>query len=43
MLGKTPHEPVTGKIVFPDLRQLENRTIQELKQLRIKNFSTHQS
>ncbi len=41
MIGKTPYEPLTGKIVFPDLKQLENKTIQELEQLRITKISTY--
>ena len=41
MIGKTPFEPVTGKIVFPDINQLENKTLEELKQLRITKVSTY--
>ena len=41
MIGKTLYEPVTGKIVFPDIKQLEKKTLEELKQLRITKISTY--
>jgi hypothetical protein len=30
MIGKTPYEPVTGRIIFPDVNKLRNKTLQEL-------------
>ncbi len=39
MVGQKPYEPITGKILFPNMAEMSRKSIDEVKKLRVSKIA----